>query len=74
MHLHGVFMEVQNGAGRRFAPRKHTVSVPPNETVEAHLTFDEAGPWALHCHLLYHMMTGMFARVEVADRVTEEER
>ena len=67
MHLHGVFMEVQNGQDRAHAPRKHTVSVLPFETVEAHVTFEEAGPWALHCHLLYHMATGMFARVEVSD-------
>jgi CopA family copper-resistance protein len=67
MHLHGVFMEVQNGQDRAHAPRKHTVSVLPFETVEAHVTFEEVGPWALHCHLLYHMATGMFARVEVSD-------
>jgi L-ascorbate oxidase len=66
MHLHGVFMELQNGAHPAFAPRKHTVSVPPNQTVEAHLTFEEPGAWAFHCHLLFHMMTGMFARFEVA--------
>ena len=66
MHLHGVFMELQNGAAPAFAPRKHTIIVPPNDTVEAHLTFDEPGAWAFHCHLLFHMMTGMFARVEVA--------
>lgn len=73
MHLHGVFMELQNGAPAAFAPRKHTISVPPNRTVEAHLTFDEPGAWAFHCHLLYHMMTGMFARVEVAPTTAEDE-
>lgn len=67
MHLHGVFMELQNGQGAAQAPRKHTISVPPFETVEAHLTFDEPGSWAFHCHLLFHMMTGMFVRVEVAE-------
>ena len=67
MHLHGVFMELQNGQDRAHAPRKHTISVRPFETVEAHVTFEVAGPWALHCHLLYHMATGMFARVEVTD-------
>ena len=72
MHLHGVFMELQNGAHPAFAPRKHTVSVPPNETVEAHLTFEEPGAWAFHCHLLFHMMTGMFARFEVAPALTTE--
>jgi CopA family copper-resistance protein len=74
MHLHGVFMELQNGAHAAFAPRKHTISVPPNETVETHLTFDEPGAWACHCHLLFHMMTGMFARFEVAPApVTESD-
>jgi len=72
MHLHGVFMELQNGGPAAFAPRKHTVSVPPNETVEVHLTFEEPGAWAFHCHLLYHMMTGMFVRVEVAPRPATE--
>ena len=69
MHLHGVFMELQNGQGTAQAPRKHTISVPPFETVEAHLTFDEPGPWAFHCHLLFHMITGMFVRVEVAEAI-----
>lgn len=73
MHLHGVFMELQNGGHPAFAPRKHTVIVEPNSTVEAHLTFDEAGPWAFHCHLLFHMMTGMFARFEVAPAPNAEE-
>ena len=67
MHLHGVYMELQNGADRAHGPRKHTISVVTFETVEVHVTFEEAGPWALHCHLLYHMATGMFARVEVAE-------
>ena len=69
MHLHGVFMELQNGQRGAQAPRKHTISVPPFEIVEAHLTFDEPGPWAFHCHLLFHMMTGMFVRVEVTEAV-----
>jgi len=76
MHLHGVFMELQNGAEPAHAPRKHTVSVPPAETLVTHLTFHEPGTWALHCHLLYHMMTGMFTRVVVTpeDGVMSEGR
>ena len=72
MHLHGVFMELQNGGHPAFAPRKHTVIVPPNQTVEAHLTYQDPGPWAFHCHLLFHMMTGMFARFEVAPGTAAE--
>ena len=73
MHLHGVFMELQNGAHPAFAPRKHTVIVPPNQTVEAHLTYEDPGPWAFHCHLLFHMMTGMFARVDVSPAVNADD-
>jgi CopA family copper-resistance protein len=74
MHLHGVFMELQNGAHPAFAPRKHTVIVPPNQTVETHLTYEDAGPWAFHCHLIFHMMTGMFARFEVAPAQAADDR
>ena len=63
MHLHGVFVELQNGQPAEFAPRKHTIIVPPFETVTADLTAIEPGTWAFHCHLLYHMMTGMFIKV-----------
>ncbi len=74
MHLHGVFMELQNGAPAALAPRKHTIIVPPNQSVEAHVTYEEPGPWAFHCHLLFHMMTGMFARFEVAPSPTADTR
>lgn len=73
MHLHGVFMELQNGAHPAFAPRKHTVIVPPNQTVEAHLTYEDPGPWAFHCHLLFHMMTGMFAQMDVSPAVNADD-
>ena len=73
MHLNGVFMELQNGAHPAFAPRKHTVIVPPNQTVETYLTYEDPGPWAFHCHLIFHMMTGMFARFEVAPELSAEE-
>ena len=40
--------------------------MPPGKTVSVLLTADEAGEWALHCHLLYHMLAGMMTTVEVA--------
>ncbi|WP_374139580.1 multicopper oxidase domain-containing protein, partial [Sphingomonas sp.] len=33
-----------------------------------YLTADEEGEWAFHCHLLYHMHSGMFQIVTVAPR------
>jgi CopA family copper-resistance protein len=65
IHLHGMFVELDNGAGAH-RPRKHTVSVKPAERLCLLLTADEPGRWAFHCHLLYHMHMGMMRVVEVA--------
>ena len=67
LHLHGMWMHLENGAGE-FLPRKHTVIVKPAERVSVAITPDAKGPWAFHCHLLLHMATGMFRVVEVSDR------
>ena len=64
IHLHGMWMELENGAGEH-QPRKHTVSVKPAERVTLAITADAPGQWALHCHLLLHMEMGMFRVVEV---------
>lgn len=66
MHLHGMWMHLENGAGA-YLPRKHTVLVKPAERVSVAITADAPGPWAFHCHLLLHMETGMFRVVEVLD-------
>ncbi len=58
MHLHGQFFEVENGQTDR-KPLKDTVIVPPGQTVSVVLTAREIGAWPLHCHLLYHMVSGM---------------
>ena len=65
IHLHGMWMELENGAGE-YQPRKHTISVKPAERVTLAVTPVEAGQWAMHCHLLLHMELGMFRAVEVA--------
>lgn len=65
IHLHGMWMELENGAGE-FLPRKHTVIVKPAERLSVAVTADAPGRWALHCHLLLHMEAGMFRVVEVA--------
>lgn len=58
MHLHGMFFELENGAGMN-RPLKDTVIVPPGQSVSVVLTAREIGAWPLHCHLLYHMASGM---------------
>ncbi|MDJ0784578.1 MAG: multicopper oxidase domain-containing protein [Desulfosarcinaceae bacterium] len=61
MHLHGHFFRVLNGQGDH-APLKHTVDVAPMSTTVIEFYGDEFGDWFFHCHLLYHMKSGM-ARV-----------
>ena len=61
MHLHGHFFRVVNGQGDQ-APLKHTVDVAPMSTTVIEFAADEFGDWLFHCHLLYHMESGM-ARV-----------
>ncbi|MCE9508552.1 MAG: multicopper oxidase domain-containing protein, partial [Alphaproteobacteria bacterium] len=66
MHLHGMFVQLENGQPAEKLPNKHTVIIPPGQSYSVLLTADEPGEWAFHCHLLYHMMTGMMNKVVVA--------
>jgi FtsP/CotA-like multicopper oxidase with cupredoxin domain len=61
MHLHGHFFQLENGTGR--GPFKDTVLVEPHMG-EATFDFvaDNPGEWFFHCHIVYHMESGM-ARV-----------
>lgn len=70
IHLHGMWMELDTGAARH-NPRKHTISVEPGQRVSANISVDAPGNWAFHCHLLFHMDTGMFRVVRVAKRTHE---
>ena len=65
MHLHGMWMELENGQGE-FIPRVHTVNVKPAERLSLLIEVDAPGRWAFHCHILYHMEVGMFRVVEVS--------
>ena len=61
MHLHGHFFRVLNANGD-YSPLKHTVNVAPMQQVTVEFAADVEGDWFFHCHVLYHMMSGM-ARV-----------
>ena len=65
MHLHGMWMELENGQGE-YIPRVHTVNVKPAERLSLLIEVDAPGRWAFHCHVLYHMEVGMFRVVEVS--------
>jgi FtsP/CotA-like multicopper oxidase with cupredoxin domain len=58
IHLHGHFFELVHGPVGHM-PRKHTVNVLPGGKVTFDMTA-EAGDWAFHCHMMYHMHAGMF--------------
>jgi len=61
IHLHGHFFRLINKHGDR-SPLKHTVDMPPMASQTIEFEANEQGDWLFHCHLLYHMMSGM-ARV-----------
>lgn len=63
IHLHGMWSDLETGPGR--LARKHTVTVKPGEVISYLVRADAPGPWAYHCHLLYHMEAGMFRTVLV---------
>jgi CopA family copper-resistance protein len=65
IHLHGLWSELENGHGE-FNPYKHTIIVKPSERVSYLVSADTPGRWAFHCHLMYHMDTGMFRSVVVS--------
>jgi FtsP/CotA-like multicopper oxidase with cupredoxin domain len=66
MHLHGMFFQVENGQAMDRLPDKNVIAVAPGRTQSVLLTANEPGEWPLHCHLLYHMESGMMRKLVVA--------
>ena len=64
IHLHGMWSDLEDEHGQ-FLVRKHTIDIPPGSRRSYRVTADALGRWAYHCHLLYHMETGMFREVRV---------
>ncbi len=58
MHLHGHDFRLLNGQGD-FAPLKNIVDIMPMETDTLEFNANVEGDWFFHCHILYHMMSGM---------------
>ena len=58
MHLHGHDFRLLNGQGQN-APLKNIVDVMPMETDTLEFNANVEGDWFFHCHILYHMMSGM---------------
>src|SRR6267378_6474265 len=61
MHLHGHVFEVTEVDGEKIAGAKRdTILVPPKSTIKVVFDANDPGIWAYHCHILYHLATGMF--------------
>ncbi|MDI9256766.1 multicopper oxidase domain-containing protein [Flavobacterium sedimenticola] len=58
MHLHGHDFRVVNGQGD-YAPLKNVIDIMPMETDTLEFHANVEGDWFFHCHILYHMMSGM---------------
>ncbi len=58
MHLHGHDFRVLNGQGD-YAPLKNIIDIMPMETDTLEFNANAEGNWFFHCHILYHMMSGM---------------
>ncbi|MBB4803517.1 multicopper oxidase domain-containing protein [Nodularia spumigena CS-584] len=58
MHLHGHDFRVLNGQGE-YAPLKNVIDIMPMETDTLEFNANVDGDWFFHCHILYHMMSGM---------------
>lgn len=64
MHIHGTWFLPDVGNGVR-SPLKHTVNINPGATLDVDVPADAEGPWAFHCHQLYHMEAGMMRKIIV---------
>jgi len=68
IHFHGHFFRLvdANDKDPATSPLKHTVDVPPMSVRTIEFTANEGqGDWLLHCHLLYHHLTGMIRTIRV---------
>lgn len=72
MHLHGHFFRVVNSQGE-FSPLKHTVDVAPMSTTIIEFDANEVGDWFFHCHLLYHMKSGMARKLHYVNYEPSDE-
>ncbi len=58
MHLHGHDFRIINRHGAH-APLKNVIDIMPMERDTLTFAANTSGDWFFHCHILYHMMSGM---------------
>lgn len=67
IHLHGLWSDLEDEQGN-FMVRKHTIDMPPGTKRSYRVRADALGRWAYHCHMLYHMESGMMREVLVEEK------
>lgn len=58
IHLHGFDFRLLNQFGDN-SPMKNIIDIMPMETDTIEFLANTEGDWFFHCHILYHMMSGM---------------
>ncbi len=72
MHLHGHDFRLLNGQGD-YAIMKNIIDIMPMERDTIEFAATESGDWFFHCHILYHMMSGMGRVFSYADAPADTE-
>ncbi len=66
MHLHGFGFKIVEVNGHKIdGAIRDTVLVLPKETIKVVFDATASGKWLLHCHLAWHMHTGMMTYIEI---------
>ena len=64
MHLHGHVFQVTSIDGKEIkGAMRDTILVLPNSSIAIQFDADNPGVWPLHCHVLYHLESGMMTVV-----------
>jgi FtsP/CotA-like multicopper oxidase with cupredoxin domain len=72
MHLHGHDFQVIEIDGKRVpGALRDTLLVPPRSAIKVRFDANNPGLWAFHCHILYHLATGMFTVLKYEGANTE---
>jgi FtsP/CotA-like multicopper oxidase with cupredoxin domain len=72
MHLHGHDFQVVEIDGKPMTgAQRDTLLVPPRSAIKVRFDANNPGVWAFHCHILYHMATGMFTVLKYEGANTE---
>jgi FtsP/CotA-like multicopper oxidase with cupredoxin domain len=72
MHLHGHDFQVVEIDGKPLTGAlRDTLLVPPRSAIKIRFDANDPGVWAFHCHILYHLATGMFTVLKYEGANTE---